>query len=76
MTEKQLQPTMMVTHNWANRFRDLCAAIVADALGQDEYSTVAGLLDSNPSKLEAELFFLVPKKGWGQGMTKSEHQST
>ena len=58
MTEKKLQPTMMVTHNWANRFRDLCGAILADALGQDEYSVVADLLDSNPSKLEVGIQFL------------------
>lgn len=55
MTDGNLPPTMMVTHNWGNRFRDLCAAIVSDAFGQDEYSVVADLLDRDPKKLEDAL---------------------
>ena len=32
-------PTTMVTHNWDNLFRDLIAAVVADALEDDEDHT-------------------------------------
>ena len=55
MTDGNLPPTIMVTHNWGNCFRDLCAAIVSDAFGQDEYSVVADLLDRDPKKLEEAL---------------------
>ena len=55
MTDGNLPPTMMVTHNWGNRFRDLCAAILSEAFGQDEYSVVADLLDRDPKKLKDAL---------------------
>jgi len=41
-----------VTHNWGNLFRDLVAAICADALGEDEYSSISHILMNNPSNLE------------------------
>jgi len=44
------QPTRaskMVTHNWANLFRDLIAAVLADALGSAEFGDIAELLDRN-----------------------------
>eukprot|EP00931_Biecheleriopsis_adriatica_P039378 TRINITY_DN22520_c1_g1_i1.p1 TRINITY_DN22520_c1_g1~~TRINITY_DN22520_c1_g1_i1.p1 ORF type:complete len:683 (-),score=96.11 TRINITY_DN22520_c1_g1_i1:76-2124(-) len=44
-------PQRMVTHNWSNLFRDLVAAIVADAMHQPTYSKVADLLDNNVSVL-------------------------
>ncbi|CAE7911635.1 unnamed protein product [Symbiodinium sp. KB8] len=37
-------PDCMVTHSWSNLFLDLVAAVVADALGQDEYDKVARCL--------------------------------
>ncbi|CAE7616982.1 LRK10L-1.1 [Symbiodinium sp. CCMP2592] len=37
-------PDCMVTHSWSNLFLDLVAAVVADALGHDEYDKVAHCL--------------------------------
>jgi len=37
-------PTVMVTHSWTNLFLHLVAAVVADALGLDEYDGVAAVL--------------------------------
>eukprot|EP00439_Symbiodinium_sp_Y106_P035508 s4627_g4.t1 len=37
-------PDCMVTHSWSNLFLDLVAAVVADALGHDEYDKVARCL--------------------------------
>lgn len=39
------RPSRMVTHNWGNLFRDLVAAVFADALGDTEYGRVAYLLE-------------------------------
>ena len=46
------RPQKMVTHNWGNRFADLVAAIVADALGDDEFGSIADLLDRDVGKVE------------------------
>lgn len=40
------RPHFMVTHNWENLFRDLVAAVVADALGDTEYGRIGELLES------------------------------
>eukprot|EP00933_Yihiella_yeosuensis_P040134 TRINITY_DN3434_c5_g1_i1.p1 TRINITY_DN3434_c5_g1~~TRINITY_DN3434_c5_g1_i1.p1 ORF type:complete len:793 (-),score=97.14 TRINITY_DN3434_c5_g1_i1:407-2785(-) len=40
-------PGKMVTHNWGNIFRDLVAAIIADALNEDEFCKVAFFLDND-----------------------------
>jgi len=37
----------MVSHNWGNLFRDLVAAIVADALDETEFESMAYFLDHN-----------------------------
>ncbi|CAE7308606.1 unnamed protein product, partial [Symbiodinium necroappetens] len=40
-------PTVrMVTHHWANRFRDLVAAVVADSLGLKRWDSIADELSS------------------------------
>jgi len=45
----------MVTHNWSNLFRDLVAAIIADALNQSTFSLVAEILDRDVVILERML---------------------
>lgn len=45
MEGKRIRPTRMVTHNWGNLFRDLVAAVLADALGEAEFGRVAHLLE-------------------------------
>jgi len=42
-----IEPMKIVTHNWSNIFRDLVAAIVADALNDSEYSTYSYLLTND-----------------------------
>eukprot|EP00927_Polykrikos_kofoidii_P054191 TRINITY_DN4864_c0_g1_i7.p1 TRINITY_DN4864_c0_g1~~TRINITY_DN4864_c0_g1_i7.p1 ORF type:complete len:727 (-),score=51.53 TRINITY_DN4864_c0_g1_i7:88-2268(-) len=39
------RPQTLVTHNWDNLFRDLVAAVVADALGDDDFACIAYLLE-------------------------------
>eukprot|EP00929_Paragymnodinium_shiwhaense_P043129 TRINITY_DN22225_c0_g1_i2.p1 TRINITY_DN22225_c0_g1~~TRINITY_DN22225_c0_g1_i2.p1 ORF type:complete len:779 (+),score=114.59 TRINITY_DN22225_c0_g1_i2:125-2461(+) len=39
-------PDVMVTHNWGNLFRDLCAAMVAHALGEPDFEFIAHLLNN------------------------------
>ncbi|CAE7270310.1 Scn11a, partial [Symbiodinium necroappetens] len=43
-----MPPKAMVTHSWRNNFRDLVAAIIADAGKKDEYWRVAGKLKGSP----------------------------
>ncbi|CAE7227215.1 unnamed protein product [Symbiodinium natans] len=50
-----LQPERMVTHSWRNLFRDLVAAVIADAVGESSFGLVAALLDEDVSVLEALL---------------------
>lgn len=45
MDDKPTFPIRMVTHNWSNLFRDLMAAIIAEALEEDEFEQIANLLD-------------------------------
>jgi len=49
------RPERMVTHNWSNLFRDLIAAIVADALNEPSFSLIASLLDKDIAALERML---------------------
>ena len=44
--EKSAMPQNMVTHNWTNRFACLVGGIVADALNEDKYQTIAEQLSS------------------------------
>jgi len=48
-----VQPDHMVTHNWSNLFRDLVAAILADALDEVEYGKISYMLDNTFEQLEA-----------------------
>ena len=41
---KSVMPKKMVTHNWSNLFRDLLAAVVADALDEHTFEFIAELL--------------------------------
>ena len=45
-------PAKMMTHGWANLFRDFLAAIVADALNEDQYEEIANLLDRDIGQIE------------------------
>ncbi|CAE7305695.1 mycA [Symbiodinium necroappetens] len=47
------QPDRMVTHSWRNLFRDLVAAVIADAAGESSFGLVAALLEEDVSVLEA-----------------------
>jgi len=38
-------PDKMVTHSWQNLFRDLVAAVIADAVGENSFEMVAHLLE-------------------------------
>eukprot|EP00927_Polykrikos_kofoidii_P061086 TRINITY_DN5597_c0_g1_i3.p1 TRINITY_DN5597_c0_g1~~TRINITY_DN5597_c0_g1_i3.p1 ORF type:complete len:676 (+),score=65.69 TRINITY_DN5597_c0_g1_i3:246-2273(+) len=46
------RPDAMVTHSWNNLFRDLVAAVVADALCEDEFEMIAYLLEHDFKSLE------------------------
>lgn len=50
------RPQKMVTHNWSNLFRDVVAAIIADALDEDEYARISHLLMHSPSVLLAWVY--------------------
>merc|ERR1712061_945068 len=47
-----VKPDFMVTHNWSNLFRDLVAAIVADALDEAEFEEIIYLLENNFAHVE------------------------
>ncbi|CAJ1340843.1 unnamed protein product, partial [Effrenium voratum] len=47
MKGQRVRPAAMVTHTWRARFRDLVAAVVADALHETEYGRIAKLLDAD-----------------------------
>lgn len=52
MQGQYTRPKRMVTHNWSNLFRDVVAAIIADALEEDEYAMISLLLERDIDKLE------------------------
>ena len=47
MQGRRLRPTAMVTHTWHSHFRDLVAAVVADALEETHFFRIARLLESD-----------------------------
>lgn len=47
MKNRRVRPTAMVTHTWHSRFRDLVAAVVAEALEETHFVRIALLLDSD-----------------------------
>jgi len=53
--ERSGPPEKMVTHWWGNRFVDLCAAVVADALEESSYGLVSRLLQKDVDLIEAML---------------------
>ncbi|OLP78005.1 hypothetical protein AK812_SmicGene41869 [Symbiodinium microadriaticum] len=44
-------PDKMVTHSWQNLFRDLVAAVIADAVGENSFEMVANHLEHDTSIL-------------------------
>ena len=49
-------PGKMVTHNWSNLFRDMLAAVLADALGEHTFDFITRLLnDGRVDLLEQSL---------------------
>jgi len=50
-----VKPDRMVTHSWQNKFRDLVAAVIADAVHENSFDLVARVLDSDVSVLETML---------------------
>eukprot|EP00443_Scrippsiella_acuminata_P007678 CAMPEP_0115178134 /NCGR_PEP_ID=MMETSP0270-20121206/5743_1 /TAXON_ID=71861 /ORGANISM="Scrippsiella trochoidea, Strain CCMP3099" /LENGTH=509 /DNA_ID=CAMNT_0002591085 /DNA_START=593 /DNA_END=2122 /DNA_ORIENTATION=- len=55
MSGKCIYPQKMVTHTWRNLFRDLVAAVVADALGEPSFGMIAKLLEEDVSAVEQAL---------------------
>lgn len=55
MDGQPTKPTKMVTHTWSNLFRDLVAAVVADALEETTYGIIGWLLETDPEKISAML---------------------
>lgn len=55
MNEVPTVPMKMVTHTWSNLFRNLVAAVVADAVGDMTYGVSAYLLTHKPAKIIALL---------------------
>lgn len=51
MNGDYVRPMKMVTHYWGNLFRDLIAAVVADALEESDFGSIAVLLERNPEGL-------------------------
>eukprot|EP00438_Fugacium_kawagutii_P001740 Skav219921 [mRNA] locus=scaffold2006:164192:166462:- [translate_table: standard] len=50
-----VKPDRMVTHSWQNKFRDLVAAVIADAVNESSFDLVSRVLDSDMSVLETML---------------------
>ncbi|CAE7632775.1 unnamed protein product, partial [Symbiodinium sp. CCMP2456] len=58
MNGQTLLPDRMVTHNWANKFSHLVAAVVADALDLPSYASVLPRLQPGEmTALKSELFW-------------------
>lgn len=77
MNGKPVQPKNMVTHNWGNLFRDLVAAIVADAFGHREFGVIADLLTWKIDELESMLSDagLLQNTYWVCAFSVSQHDS-
>jgi hypothetical protein len=66
----------MVTHNWSNLFRDLLAAILADALQQSTFSLIASLIDTDLSAIERMLSpAALARTYWVCAFSVNQHQS-
>ena len=52
MVSLQAGVVKRVTHSWGDLFRDLVAAVLADALDEDEYESLAYLMDQDMEKVE------------------------
>jgi len=52
---RPITPQKMVTHNWDNLFRDLMAAVIADALSECTFALISRLLDEDLEVLEQML---------------------
>ncbi|CAE7793281.1 RPS13, partial [Symbiodinium sp. CCMP2456] len=50
-----LRPAKMVTHSWRNLFRDLVAAVIADAVRETSFELISQLLEHEVSVLETLL---------------------
>ena len=50
-----LRPAKMVTHSWRNLFRDLAAAVIADAVRETSFELISQLLEHEVSVLETLL---------------------
>ncbi|CAJ1448225.1 unnamed protein product [Effrenium voratum] len=57
----------MVTHHWGNRFVDLVAAVVADALGLNHFDTLAQNLSEDHAGRRSEVNKL-KEKLWNRGL--------
>eukprot|EP00927_Polykrikos_kofoidii_P006982 TRINITY_DN12844_c1_g1_i4.p1 TRINITY_DN12844_c1_g1~~TRINITY_DN12844_c1_g1_i4.p1 ORF type:complete len:525 (-),score=47.03 TRINITY_DN12844_c1_g1_i4:100-1629(-) len=55
MHGESTRPRTMVTHNWGNLFRDLVAAIVADALHEAEFGMIAFFLEHDFEAIEQKV---------------------
>eukprot|EP00928_Gymnodinium_smaydae_P050579 TRINITY_DN34130_c0_g1_i1.p1 TRINITY_DN34130_c0_g1~~TRINITY_DN34130_c0_g1_i1.p1 ORF type:complete len:583 (-),score=89.14 TRINITY_DN34130_c0_g1_i1:397-2112(-) len=68
-------PDAMVTHNWGNKFAHLVAAIVADALGEDEFFRVLPMLEQDLDVLEEWLTALgkMERTYWVCAFSVSQH---
>jgi len=74
---KNLRPQCMVTHNWSNLFRDLVAAIVADALQQSTFSSIADLLEHDLPALRQTLSpRMLSTTYWVCAFCVNQHRST
>jgi len=72
-------PESMVTHDWRNLFLHLVAAVVADALGRDEYNGVAGRLASEEGlgklRLRLKSAGTLQKRYWICSFCINQHSS-
>lgn len=55
MNGRPTRPRKLVTHTWNGLFRDLVAAVVADALGECDYSVAAACLEASIPAVEEML---------------------
>jgi len=77
MRGKPTRPQKMVTHSWANLFRDLVSAVVADALEESDYLISSYLLDKSVGRV-CELLSIEGKLHqtyWICAFSVSQHNS-
>ena len=75
--DRSLVPSIMVTHNWSNLFRDLVASIVAHAMGEHSFDFIAELLsDMEGTKVLEEALLvkgLLTKSYWICAFAVNQH---